>query len=32
MTTLVLGGIAAILFVLYIMRRSARLRAENDDY
>jgi len=32
MTTLVLGGIAAILFVLYIMRRSARLRSEGDDY
>jgi len=32
MTAAVLGGIAAVLFVLYLMRRNARLRAEGDDY
>jgi hypothetical protein len=30
MSTLVLGALAAVLFVLYVLRRNARLRAEED--
>lgn len=30
MTTMVLGALTAVLFVLYLMRRRARLRAEED--
>jgi len=31
MTTIVMSALAAVLFVLYLMRRRARLRAEEDQ-
>jgi hypothetical protein len=31
MTTIVLSALAAVLFVMYLMRRRARLRAEEDN-
>jgi len=31
MTTIVLSTLAAVLFVMYLMRRRARLRAEEDQ-
>jgi hypothetical protein len=31
MSTAILGSIAAVLFVLYLMRRRARMRAEEDN-
>jgi hypothetical protein len=30
MSTVILGTLAAVLFVAYLMRRRARLRAEED--
>jgi hypothetical protein len=31
MTTTILGALAAVFFVLYLVRRRARLRAEEDN-
>jgi len=30
MTTIILSAVAAVVFVLYLMRRRSRLRAEED--
>jgi hypothetical protein len=32
MSTIILGGLAAALFVAYLLRRRARLRAEEDNF
>jgi hypothetical protein len=32
MTTVVLATVAVVLFVMYVMRRRSRLRAEEDKY
>jgi hypothetical protein len=32
MTTAVLATVAVVLFVMYVMRRRARLRADEDKY
>lgn len=32
MTTVILGAVAVGLFILYLVRRSARLRAEEQNF